>query len=250
MPYAKRARARRPRKGNVYRRRTYRPRKTMRKRRPLWRNLPIGFPKTHLVRFKYVDTISLNAAAAEVVSTYIFRANDCYDPDYTGTGHQPYGFDQWAAYYEHCHIIGSRCTVQYTPTASAGSTSAAMLVMSCEPNRRDSTTYPSYSAMLEKTTGKHIIVGQQYSNGSFDQKSQKLSAVFVPRKTFKTNIKSYVANPDYACTYTSVTPDANTAWYNINLCQISGGGDPDAMTFTVTIDYICMLSGRLTQPTS
>jgi hypothetical protein len=33
------------------------------------------------------------------MSSYIWRLNSLFDPDYSGTGHQPLGFDQWAAFY-------------------------------------------------------------------------------------------------------------------------------------------------------
>jgi len=30
---------------------------------------------------------------------YAFRASSCFDPDFTGAGHQPRGFDQWKLLY-------------------------------------------------------------------------------------------------------------------------------------------------------
>jgi hypothetical protein len=34
-----------------------------------------------------------------------------FDPDITGTGHQPYGFDQYMLQYNHYTVIGAKCNV-------------------------------------------------------------------------------------------------------------------------------------------
>lgn len=47
-------------------------------------------------RYSDVITISLSAGT---VQSYSFRANSLFDPDRTGTGHQPLGFDQLTAIY-------------------------------------------------------------------------------------------------------------------------------------------------------
>jgi hypothetical protein len=42
-------------------------------------------------RFRYWDIFSL--ASSTVPSLQVFRLNGPYDPDYTGGGKQPYGWD-------------------------------------------------------------------------------------------------------------------------------------------------------------
>ena len=53
------------------------------------------------------------------MGTYRFRANGLYDPDRTGTGHQPFGYDEWSPIYDHFTVVGSRITVY--PLAPPGS---------------------------------------------------------------------------------------------------------------------------------
>ena len=64
----------------------------------------------------YADpAVSLNAGAVPGTATVvIFRANDLFDPNFTGVGHQPRGFDQIMALYDHFVCLGSRIKVNCT----------------------------------------------------------------------------------------------------------------------------------------
>lgn len=62
------------------------------------------------VKLKYHAAVSLNGLFPNP-KWHVFSANGMYDPDVTGTGHQPYGFDQYMAQYDHYTVIGSKCTV-------------------------------------------------------------------------------------------------------------------------------------------
>lgn len=52
--------------------------------------------------------------AAGVTAVYVFAANGLYDPNITGVGHQPSGFDQYMALYNEYVVLGSTITVWYT----------------------------------------------------------------------------------------------------------------------------------------
>ncbi len=49
----------------------------------------------------YVEQLTFTGATLSAVfgNENSFRLNSLYDPDYTGTGHQPYGFDQITPFY-------------------------------------------------------------------------------------------------------------------------------------------------------
>ena len=80
--------------------------------RPLaYRTTPV--PKEMRVTLRYCTTVSIDAGAAVPVS-HIFAANDCYDPDITGTGHQPLGFDQWMSFYVRGVVRSSKIYTQWT----------------------------------------------------------------------------------------------------------------------------------------
>jgi hypothetical protein len=72
------------------------------------RSIPL-FDTVSVKRLRYSTNCQL-ASVAGVVTSYVLAVNGLYDPDVTGTGHQPMGFDEMMIYYNHYTV--QRCTVQ------------------------------------------------------------------------------------------------------------------------------------------
>lgn len=87
---------------------------------------PSGFPDRVLVKLRYCDNFNLEGALTPGFNR--FRGNSCFDPDYTGVGHQPYAFDQWSAFYGIYRVYGSKIRVQATPVINAAGFSSAALL--------------------------------------------------------------------------------------------------------------------------
>ena len=63
--------------------------------------------------FTYYAAGTLTAGTVGVMGTdYVFRLNSCYDPDLTGTGRQPYAWDQISPLYQ--QYIVDNCTLEVT----------------------------------------------------------------------------------------------------------------------------------------
>lgn len=62
--------------------------------------------------FVYAERFSRTAGAVNPAN-YVFSCNGLYDPNITGIGHQPRGFDQLMALYDHYVVIGARISVMY-----------------------------------------------------------------------------------------------------------------------------------------
>ncbi len=58
-----------------------------------------GFPREMKVKLVYFQTGYITTTSGGIPYDYQFRLNSIFDPDYTSTGHQPLGRDQWAAFY-------------------------------------------------------------------------------------------------------------------------------------------------------
>jgi len=68
------------------------------------------FPAKTVKRLRYSTTFSGATTSGAITSTYVFRANDCFDPDFTGTGHQPMGIDQMLLFYNHFCVL--KCMIK------------------------------------------------------------------------------------------------------------------------------------------
>ncbi len=87
-------------------------------KRPLTQGaFPTGFPDRMAVKLKYQQKLLLSVTAG-VPRVQVFRGNDCFDPDFTGTGHQPNGYDQWSAFYSYQTVVASSIRAQVYSSSS------------------------------------------------------------------------------------------------------------------------------------
>ncbi len=102
------------------RKRRSRKRRPRRRRRKAFNNVMTIRRSPMALKFKatllYTDEINLDPGVAGVAAYHSFRANDCFDPDETGVGHQPRGFDQIIPMYEHFTVIGSKMKATFMAT--------------------------------------------------------------------------------------------------------------------------------------
>lgn len=74
-----------------------------------------------IVKMVYRDYLTLTPAAAGAMDYQVYRANSVYDPDQSGVGHQPSGYDQWNLLYDMYCVLGSKITVQFVNLTAVGS---------------------------------------------------------------------------------------------------------------------------------
>lgn len=79
----------------------------------------IGVPDSRRTTLLYADQIQLNGGAT-TAATHIFRINSLFDPDYTGVGHQPRYFDQFAAMYNRYRVDEAFLEVTLATTSNVG----------------------------------------------------------------------------------------------------------------------------------
>lgn len=161
------------------------------------------FPVRMRVKMRYNDQVTL-VTTGGVISQYIFSANGIFDPNITGTGHQPYGFDQYAAIYNHYQVVASTITLSVT-TPFNGSAGIVL---------NDDTSFSQqYNTVVEEKGANVIQVGanstnahvRQYYNANYFKERKNLDAAmnanpteqcyfgcFVRGETSSTSQSSYV----------------------------------------------------------
>lgn len=89
----------------------------------LWTPL---YPASIRRRLRYSTNITLTATSG-IPAAYLFATNGLFDPDVTGVGHQPMGFDQIMLSYNHYCVFNSRIVATFKNTSANSPTVAIRL---------------------------------------------------------------------------------------------------------------------------
>lgn len=78
---------------------------------------PMPFPTRMVAKLKYCETLTLTSALLPIGNLNL-ACNSIYDPNLTGTGHQPYGHDTYASIYNQYTVLASKITFRFVGSAS------------------------------------------------------------------------------------------------------------------------------------
>lgn len=102
-----------------------------------------GISDMMYVKLIYAEQIPINPSVVSYFP-YVFRGNSLFDPNLTGTGHQPLYFDQYSAIYSKYRVLGSSVKLD---VINNGAVSAMFYV--CEPNT-DQSSIVDLAALYEQ----------------------------------------------------------------------------------------------------
>ena len=112
-----------------------------------------------LVKFNYGEHFDINPGAG-TAGQYVFSCNGLFDPNISGIGHQPRGFDQVMTLYDHYVVVGSKITVYaWNPDTVYG----AMVSVHIQDT---STTTTDIENVLERRNARSKLVSSR--NGGID----------------------------------------------------------------------------------
>lgn len=183
-----------------------------------------GFPGMLKMTHRYCENIILSASTG-TMNSYLFSVNGMYDPNQTGTGHQPLYFDQLSAIYNHYCVIGSKITVKAIPpqTAAGAGYTVALFV-----NDDTGTANSNIMDIIEQRKGVFKVTG--------GVGAQRLT--LVNKWSAKKNYgASPLANTDLQGT--SASQPNEQAFYQICL-QALDASSTVVVGFMVEIEYIAI----------
>lgn len=97
--------------------------------------IPTAPPNHTMVKLRYSENILMTSVAGSVAS-YIYRINDLYDPNYSGTGHQPYFRDQLFAMYQYARVLWA--SIKITVITDAATTPCYIVLGPAQSGAADS----------------------------------------------------------------------------------------------------------------
>jgi hypothetical protein len=175
---------------------------------------------------------------------YAFRGNDIYDPDYTGTGGQPRGYDQFAAFYTLGQVKRSRIEVRGSDTASSSSVSTFYISLVPTVSASDVAAYtPEEVSELPDSKSKIFL------NHNADQSQNVLSNSMTTSRFLGCQEASMNGTVDFSTLLTGTLPPYGYYWH-INVQDVGDSASLADIQLFVTIHYDVYYWGRKTLPSS
>lgn len=209
------------------RKRTKRYRRGFRRRKyTRYRGVP-AIRKKARVRFRYAEHDHKLTSTTGQLDCETFLANGCFDPNVDLGGHQPYGWDQWAPYFTHYVVVGSKMTCYFTSDGTVNGTCGVYL--------DDNDDAPdNVGHMIESRRGSFSIITNQ-------RVSAKARSTYSPKKFY--NIRNIKDNIDRLGAQTTTDP-ADKAFFCVWFEAEQGA--TATVNFVVVIDYIVEFSQPIT----
>lgn len=198
---------------------------------------PLG--RTQSARLRYVETIVLNPEAG-VCGDYIFKANGMYDANYSGGGHQPYGFDQMMVFYKNWTVIGSKITIKLAGTQVSEYWAGVTL------RATDANLGGQYLTQLLESPEHHLRMIYNNSDAHL-MKGSNIGCKFSAKKFFTAKTSALISDAQYQGDKNK-DPDTG-AYYHVILCP-ANTGDLVSQPITVIIDYYAIFTKPITLTTS
>lgn len=170
---------------------------------------------------RYAHTVSLNAAAGSN-AVQVYAANGLFDPDVTGVGGQPRGFDQIAAMYNFYRVKQSKIVVDFVYEAAASTVPVLVGIL------LSTDTMP-----LSGTIGDFLETGNVvYKMMSPDLSSKvRLSLAVTPHKYLQTDEEE----PSLG-NYVTANPTSEIVYFVVFVLAINAG-DPVSIRILTSLDY-------------
>lgn len=191
-------------------------------------------PNKFATKLRYADGYSINPPPGGLIGSQIIVANGLYDPDYTGTGHQPRGFDQLIAMYDHYTVIGAKITATFV--GNGGTSPGGPIVVGIA--LKDAASPPTNKN--EYMEGRNVIsrVMRHSSSDASVQDKITLSKAFSAKKFLGVSkpLSSSILRGSAAAN------PAEEAFFHLFVQVLRGTDDVGEIEVQIVIDYLVVFT--------
>lgn len=163
----------------------------------------------------YVDkNIVIGGAAVGAMQFYNFRVTSFFDPDFSGIGHQPLGFDQLAALHERYIVTGVKYKVTFT---SRSTTNNGLVGVSINDKEVPTTTFRN---LIEQGQGEYQVISIQPSSTA----TRTFVGYINPAKVMGQTYQEYITDGNNQADVNNNPVD--NVWFSIFTSDIASGTGP------------------------
>lgn len=196
------------------------------------------FPVSLRKQLTYCQITSLSSGNGLLGTQQAFRLNSVYDPDYTGAGHQPYGFDQMSPLYNNYRVDKVKFELVFT---TPGGGSDMLCVATVAPNTSSGLTGGALYTVQERPDG---IWGVCSSSGD---RRCVLRGDFDLHTVCGVPKSKYISEDNFSA---AVTTNPNqVALLSVNAGCVDGT-NAESIQCMLVITYDVVFFNRVTQATS
>ncbi len=185
-------------------------------------------PASFATSMKYSTTLQLDPGVGGLATVHVFSANGLFDPDVSGTGHQPRGFDQLMALYDRATVVGSKIQIK---ASNNDATNPQMLGIALLDT---ATVLGDENGYLESKYNVYRLLGTRDGDST-----GSLIKGFGTKRFFGVNTTS----PEELDSTTSSNP-LKQAFFHVWVAP-TASVDTTTVSVVVTIDYALVLKGYI-----
>lgn len=191
------------------------------------------FADKQVLKLQYSSFISPTGTAFPVFQT--LSMNSLFDPDVTGTGHQPLAFDQWSALYRKYTVLASRVDIRVNCNSAGANYQFVVFPNTLPPASLPTAFQNSISACRE-------IPYAKWSQGTQIMQAKKLTHYCTLAGILGTS-KSKIREDDQYSALNNASPAVQAYW----IIGVQNCDEVTNTSFTIQyeIEYYCMMWDRI-----
>lgn len=201
--------------------------------RPSAAIIPVGFPpQSTTVKLRYIEENNLNVTT--IPEYYTYSANGLFDPNITGVGHQPMGYDQLTSMYNRYIVMGGKIEIDFW-SQSLDQLYGVYVGVKLD----DDTSFIQDCATLQESS--NVRYKWMSMQGDNSQSRKKVVMYFSPKKMAK--VKNIFDNRGNLGAAVGANPTEQYYWH-IWAGTTNDNTDLNAIYYRARITYIVQFDER------